>query len=288
MSKPELATRLSPSAGVSLKPEHFHEAASYVDKSVWYEVHPENYFVSGGERLDGLLSVAENNSISLHGVGASLGGKDIPDAAHIARVKTLVEMIDPILVSEHAVWSSHQGNYFAELLPLLRTREASQRLCSGIQAYQEGIGRRILVENPTNYLNFVSEMDEPDFLVEVAKISGCGLLLDINNLYLSSVNCGINAKKYIDCLPADLVGEIHIAGYTPDENNADLLIDSHAEPVSHQVWELLEYALIRLGPKHVLLERDANLPAFSELMTERDTAQKHINYSLGESSYAVA
>ena len=260
-------------AGVGLKPAHFEQALADRAEGLWFEVHTENYFIDGGPRLKSLGRIREQFSLSLHGVGASLGGPLLPDAAHLAFVRRLVDLLEPSLVSEHAVWSRQGAHYFAELLPMPRTQRALQRLIDGVDCYQTAIGRPILIENPTNYLPFISEMDEVDFLLEVSQRTGCGLLLDVNNLYLSSRNCGLDAHRYIDSIPAQRVGEIHIAGHTPDEQFGEaLLIDSHARPVDEAVWQLLNYAIEQLGPKPVLLERDADLPDYSQLMQERQRA----------------
>ncbi len=260
-------------AGVGLKPEHCEQALACVTDGLWFEVHTENYFVAGGPRMEQLTAIREQRPLSFHGVGASLGGPQPPDAGHLARVAALVERYEPGLVSEHAVWSRFGATYYADLLPLPRTRDALQRLVDGVELYQATLGRTILLENPTNYLPFISEMDEPEFLLEVARQTGCGLLLDVNNLYLSAHNCNLDARAYIRALPPGVVGEIHVAGYDPDPNfGAQLLIDSHAAPVSEPVWELLEFALRQLGPTPVLLERDANLPPFGQLLEERNVA----------------
>ncbi len=281
-------TDLPAATGVSLKPEYFAGALALKPGETWFEVHPENYMIGGGPRLEGLLSAAERFPISLHGVGASLGGPELPTAQHLKALRRLVDLVNPAAVSEHAVWSRTRSQYFADLLPLPRTRESLQNLVDGIDHFQNGIGRRILIENPSNYLPIKSEMDEPDFLVEVAKRTGCGLLFDVNNLYISANNCGMNAERYIESLPSDLVGEIHIAGHTPDEHFGDaLLIDSHAAAVSEPVWALLAFALRHLGTKPVLLERDANLPSFAELMREKSRCDRlQSELSLKDSAHA--
>ena len=285
LSKPKLSnygtsnpfTRLPQTAGIGFKPEHLDETLAYNKDLLWCEVHPENYFLNHGPRLAALEAIAQRHPLSLHGVGGSLGGAERPDPSHLAKIKALVDRFNPAAVSEHAVWSSNGGHYFADLLPLPRTEQALAQLINGVDAYQNGVGRTILIENPTNYLDFVSEMDEPDFLVAAAQKSGCGLLLDINNLFLSAHNCKMDPHAYIKALPPALVGEIHIAGHVADEHLGDsLLIDSHAHPVAPSVWSLLEFALAHLGPKPVLLERDANLPPFAELIAERDQAQSII------------
>lgn len=268
-------TDLPVTAGVSLKPEHYDDVESLAAADIWFEVHPENYMIQGGPRLEGLLAAAERFPISLHGVGGSLGGPNPTPNDHIQALRRLIALADPAAVSEHAVWSQTNARYYADLLPLPRTAEALARLVEGIDYYQNGIGRKILIENPSNYLPIKSEMDEPDFLVEAANRSGCGLLLDINNLYISARNCGIDAHGYIDSIPSQLVGEIHVAGYSPDEQFGEaLLIDSHAAPVAQPVWALLEDALQQLGPKPILIERDAKLPPFAELLREKAVADR--------------
>ena len=261
-------------AGVGLKQSHVESALSHREAAPWFEVHTENYMVAGGPRLEQLRRVRESFPVSFHGVGASLGGPAPPERRHLLAVKRLVDEFEPALVSEHAVWSSVNGVWFADLLPLPRTGDALRRLAAGVGRYQDAIGRRILLENPANYLHFVSEMDEPDFLNEVAERSGCGLLLDLNNVYLSARNCGIDPHRYVETLAGDRIGEIHVAGFEADENlGEELLIDTHAAPVSEAVWDLLDFTLARLGPRPVLLERDGKLPPFETLMEERRRAE---------------
>ncbi|WP_127560658.1 DUF692 domain-containing protein [Saccharospirillum alexandrii] len=265
-------------AGVSLKPQHFEQAMASRLRGIWYEVHPENYLMQGGPRRRGLRQVAADRDISFHGVGASLGGPDLPDADHLKAIRQLVDDIQPVRLSEHAVWSSIDQTYLAELLPLPRTQPVLLNLVAGVDVYQSAMGRTILIENPTNYLTVHSDMDEADFLLEVSDRTGCGLLLDINNLYLSAHNVGIDPKAYIKALPPKKVGEIHIAGFDADPQFGHrLLIDSHASAVADPVWSLLDYALTHLGPKPVLIERDANLPEFSVLEQEVHRAQRMLD-----------
>ena len=261
-------------AGVSLKQPYIESALAHREPSLWFEVHTENYMVAGGPRLAQLQQIREAFPVSFHGVGASLGGPAPPEPRHLLAAKRLVDEFEPVLVSEHAVWSGANGVWFADLLPLPRTGDALRRLVEGVDRYQDAIGRRILIENPTNYLPFVSEMDEPDFLNEAAARSGCGLLLDLNNVHLSACNCGIDSERYIEALSDDRVEEIHIAGFEADENlGEELLIDTHAAPVSEAVWDLLEFTLVHLGPRPVLLERDGKLPPFETLMEEQHRAE---------------
>ena len=280
MSEHDSQSSLPLHAGLGLKPEHFAEVEKHSPNEIWFEVHPENYMIGGGPRLRGLLSIREQFSLSLHGVGASLGGPELTDDRHISALRRLIDLLEPGCVSEHAVWSRANGVYYADLLPLPRTRDAMQRLVDGVNHFQEGIGHKILLENPSNYLPVISEMDEADFLVSVAKQTGCGLLVDVNNIYVSSKNCGINATEYILAIPAELVGEIHIAGFDVDPNlDQQLLIDSHAADVAPEVWDLLSLALTQFGPKPVLLERDDNLPEYPVLLKERARAEKAIQHA---------
>jgi uncharacterized protein (UPF0276 family) len=266
-------------AGVGLKAQHYESVLALPSRQEtelqpWFEIHTENYFVAGGPRLDYLTTIREQQAISFHGVGASLGGEQRPNVEHLRQVKVLVERFEPVLVSEHAVWSGTPNTYFAELLPMPKTQVALAQLIENVDVYQNAIGRQIAIENPTNYLPFKSELDEPEFLIEAAQKSGCKLLLDVNNLYLSSKNCGMDAAAYIKKIPKDLVGEIHIAGYDIDPNmGGSLLIDSHAADVAEPVWSLLQFALDRFGHTPVLLERDDNIPEFNVLWSERRRAQ---------------
>ncbi len=264
---------LPKTAGLGLKPDHYRAALETKAAGLWFEAHPENYMVDGGPRLKWLAAIRKNRALSFHGVGASLGGLDPLDRDHLTALKKLIEQFEPEQVSEHASFSAHQGRYHADLLPLPRTKEAINHLSLRVEEFQTAIGRRILLENPTNYLPFASDMDEPDFMLAVAKKSGCGLLVDINNIHISANNVGIDPHAYIRAIPANLVGEIHIAGFTPDPSlGDDFLIDSHDAPVSAAVWRLLEFALEIWGPKPVLLERDGNIPEFEILLAERNQA----------------
>jgi uncharacterized protein len=268
---------LPPSAGLGLKPDHYRAALETDADGLWFEVHPENYMVEGGPRLAWLEALRESRALSFHGVGASLGGLDPFDTEHLGALKRLIARFEPEQVSEHATFSAHGGRYHADLLPLPRTEEAMTHLAARVTAFQDAIGRRILIENPTNYLNFRSDFDEPEFLAEVAKRSGCGLLVDLNNIAISGSNVGIDPYAYIRAIPADLVGEIHIAGHSEDPLlGSKFLIDSHDAPVGPIVWRLLESALTLWGPRPVLIERDGNIPLFDDLMIERDEAHKLI------------
>ena len=261
--------------GLGLKPDFYDQALAYSGGDIWYEIHPENYMVEGGPRLNWLEAFCNKFAVSFHGVGASLGGLDPFEPYHLASLKSLIDRFNPAQVSEHATWSSYEGQYFADLLPLPRTKAVQDHMVERIDGFQNAIGRRILIENPTNYMAAHFELDEPEFLVEIVKRAGCGLLVDVNNIYISSVNVGVNAQRYLDAIPSELVGEIHIAGFDPDPTHGQkLLIDTHSAPVADPVWGLLDYALTRFGPKPVLLERDGNIPAFEVLMAEHSRARQ--------------
>lgn len=266
----QVITSTLPGCGISLKMPHYPAVLEVMDEALWFEVHTENYCGIGGTKIAALRDVAERYPISFHGVGASLGGPSPLCQTHLSQVKRLVKQFNPALVSEHAVWSRLEQSYFADLLPLPRNRQIFRNLASGIQQYQECIQRPILIENPTHYLSMQHEMSEPDWLIELCRSTGCGVLLDITNLLLSEVNCGINARAYIDAMPASLIGELHIAGYSVDpiEGHA-LLIDSHDHAPQPEVLQLLAYALRRFGTRPVLLEWDDKIPTLTELLIQR-------------------
>jgi uncharacterized protein len=263
-------------AGLSLKPQHFAQALDATAQGLWFEVHPENYMAAGGPRLAGLAAVAECWPISLHGVGLSLAGDAAPDAAHLAALKRLVDWFQPALVSEHLAWSRAGASYLPDLLPFPRTGEALARIVDNVCRVQDALGRRLLIENPALYLPLAGhELPETDFLAELVRRAGCGLLVDVNNAFVSAHNLGYGADAYLAALPAEAIGEIHLAGHTPDPRlGGELLIDSHDAPVAEAVWRLYARLIGRIGPRPTLIERDDNLPAFAELMAERERAQR--------------
>lgn len=270
MSVPEL----SPSAGVSLKPEHYRSALDVQASGLWFEVHPENYMADGGPRLAWLDAISNDKPLSFHGVGMSLGGFEPLDAQHLARWKTLVDRYQPALVSEHLAWSAHGGTYFNDLLPTPMTREALDLFCDHIDQMQDALARTILVENPSRYLPLRDDIPEVEFLAEAVRRTGCGLLLDINNIHVSAHNLGFDARDYLVAVPAAAVGEYHLAGHEADEALAGaLLVDTHGAPVTSSVWALYETALNVIGARPTLLERDTNIPGFDALMAERNQAQ---------------
>lgn len=265
---------LPPTAGLGLKPEHFRSALEDRTVGLWFEVHPENYMAAGGPRLNWLEAIRADKPLSFHGVGMSLGGAEPPDSAHLDQLKKLVDRYQPQLVSEHLAWAAHSGIYFNDLLPTPMTAAALDRFCSHIDRVQDVLGRRILVENPSRYLPLDEEMTEAEFLAESTRRTGCGLLVDVNNIFVSAHNLGFDPKAYIDALPVSEIEEIHIAGHEEDDAlGGELLIDTHGAPVRGEVWSLYAYLLQQAGPKPTLIERDTNLPDYTALKRERDQAQ---------------
>ena len=267
---------MQPAAGIGFKPQYFHEAVASPAAGLWFEVHAENYMVEGGPRLAMLEALRRERPLSVHGVGLSLAGAADPDPDHLQALKRLCGRIQPFLVSEHLAWSRSGGTSFPDLLPFPRTNEALARVARNIDITQNALGRQILVENPSLYLSLDGhDWGETDFLRELVRRTGCRLLLDVNNVAVSASNLGFDPFAYVDALPADAIGEIHLAGHSPDpELGEALLIDSHDAPVSEAVWALYAHALSRSGafPAPTLIERDDNIPGFAELMAERDRA----------------
>lgn len=261
-------------AGLGLKPQHYDDALACRADGLWFEVHPENYFVGGGPRLAWLEAICAHHPVALHGVALSLAADAAPDAEHLQRLAALAHRIRPALVSEHLAWSTWRGYYHPDLLPFPRTNEALARIVANISVVQESLGQRIAIENPAHYLHIDTHTwDEIEFLSEVAQRSGCGLLLDVNNVYVASNNLGYRAADYLDRFPGELVLEVHLAGHTPDPHlGTALLVDSHDAPIAPQVWALYERLIARIGPRPTLIERDANLPDFATLLRERDVA----------------
>lgn len=262
-------------AGLGLKAQHYENALACPAAGLWFEVHPENYMVRGGPRLAWLDAIRREKPLSLHGVGLSLAADEDPDADHLARLKSLADRYEPFVMSEHLAWSQRKGTYHPDLLPFPRTKRMLVRIIDNVSRAQDGLGRQLLIENPSLYLALNGhEMSEPEFLAELVKGSGCGLLLDINNVHISCHNVGGSPDTYLDALPAEAIGEIHLAGHAPDpEWGEALLIDTHAAPVSDTVWRLYARTIGRIGPRPTLIERDGAIPEFSVLMEERDRAE---------------
>lgn len=268
---------MPPTAGLGFKPRYFENVLARPAAGMWYEIHAENYMIEGGPQLAMLERVRGACPVSVHGVGLSLAADADPDDAHLTRLRELVQRIEPFLISEHLAWSSWGGHSFPDLLPFPRMQASLSRLARNIEITQERLRRRILIENPSHYLQLGHEMPEPDFLAELAHRTGCGLLIDVNNVYVSSRNLGLEAHTYLEALPAAVIEEIHLAGHAADSAEPDaLLVDTHGASICEDVWSLYERLIASIGPRPTLIERDENLPPFDELLAERNRAQDHL------------
>jgi uncharacterized protein len=260
-------------AGLGLKPQHYEDALASDAAGLWFEVHPENYMSAGGPRLTALEKVRERRPVSLHGVGLSLAADADPDREHLAALKRLVDRFEPFVVSEHLAWSTHRGAHQPDLLPFPRTKAALARIAANIGRMQDALGRQVLIENPSLYLPLTGhDLDEVEFLKALVAKTGCGLLVDVNNVFVGASNLGYAPEAYLDAIPAEAVGEIHLAGHGPDAGGSDLLIDTHGAPIAEPVWALYRRLIRRIGPRPTLIERDDDIPAFEILMAERDRA----------------
>lgn len=263
--------------GIGLKPEHFRALLDSEPALSFVEVHAENYMVPGGPYHHYLHRIHERYALSIHGVGLSIGGDAPLDESHLQRLVTLLERHQPECFSEHLAWSSHGGQFLNDLLPLPYTEARLQRVCEHVDRVQQRLKRQILLENPATYVQFsASAIPETEFLSAVIARTGCGLLLDVNNVYVSCINHGLNSRDYIRALPCDRVGEIHLAGFNRDSDAAGtpLLIDSHGSPVADAVWQLYEFALEQTGAVATLIERDNNIPPLPILVAEALKAQQ--------------
>ncbi|MEO1641203.1 MAG: DUF692 domain-containing protein [Pseudomonadota bacterium] len=263
--------RLPHRPGVGYKAQHYSAIMENHGPLGWLEIHAENYMGGGGRPIAQLRHLAERFPISVHGVGLSIGGEGDLDPDHLARLKHLVGWLNPASFSEHLAWSTHDSHFFNDLLPLPYTKETLARVATHINQVQDTLGRQMLLENPSSYLAFAeSTMSETDFLRELTQTTGCGLLLDVNNIFVSATNLKTSPQDYIDNFPLDAVGEIHLGGHDEDadETGAPLLIDSHGAPVVDPVWALLDYTLAHSGPKPLLIEWDTDVPEWPVLADE--------------------
>ena len=264
--------------GIGLRAPHFSEIADHPDIP-WLEVHSENYFQAASPLSQRLDALREHFPISVHGVGLSLGSASPLAVDHLRKLSELVTRIEPWVVSEHASWSAAPTAFLNDLLPLPFTQDAIDCLSAHVAQTQDVLRRHILIENVSRYLNFQdSEMPEWEFLATVATQAGCGLLLDINNIYVSSVNEGFDPRRYIDHIPPALVQEMHLAGHSSRETSqGPLLIDTHNQPVTTKVWELYRHAVARFGPVPTLIEWDADIPPLPQLLAEAEKAHQILN-----------
>ena len=271
--------RLPPLPGVGYKPQHFSAILADAGPVGWLEIHAENYMGDGGRPLAQLRHLSNHFPISVHGVGLSIGGEAALDPDHLARLKHLCDWLNPASFSEHLAWSTHDSAYLNDLLPLPYTDATLTRVADHVDQLQEVLGRRMLLENPSSYLAFdESTWSETGFLAEISRRTGCGLLLDVNNVFISATNLGYSPQSYIDDFPLMAGGEIHLGGHDEDEDDhgAPLLIDSHGREVADPVWALLDYTLARSGARPLLIEWDADVPEWPALAAEATRARHHL------------
>lgn len=262
--------------GLGFKPEHFSDILRLSPALGFFEVHAENYMGEGGPPHRMLGRLRQDYALSLHGVGLSIGGPGRLDRDHLARLKGLVERYAPESFSEHLAWSSHGGDYLNDLLPLPYTVETLRSVCDHVDEVQAVLGRRMLLENPSTYVLFEqSTLEETEFLAEVVRRTGCGLLLDVNNVFVSATNHRMDPRAYLSAFPVAAVGEIHLGGHAEEMlPSGPLLIDDHARPVADPVWTLFAEALALTGPQPVLIEWDNDVPEFPVLLAEAERAAR--------------
>lgn len=268
--------RVPSRTGVGLRLPHIAEVAATRPPAAWLEVHPEN-FIANPHAAELLEQLASTYPISIHTVGVSIGSVGGVDRTHLARIKALIDLVDPFLVSGHLAWSTHEGEYLNDLLPLPYDEETLAVLTRHVDEVQEAIGRPYLVENPSNYLGFgESTMTEVELLSELVRRTGCRLLCDVSNIHVSAANLGYDARAYIDGLPAGAVGELHLGGFIVEDEEGNqqgkVLVDTHTVPIDDCAWNLYAYALQRFGPKPTLIEWDNDLPSFDALLAEATRA----------------
>lgn len=263
-------------AGLGFKPEYLVEILETKPNLGFVEIHAENYMVDGGPFHQHLTKVRSEYPLSIHGVGLSIGGTTKLDRDHLCRLKSLLDRYQPSVFSEHLAWCNHGGVFYNDLLPLPYNGSTLHRVCEHIDEAQDVLGVRMLIENPSTYVEFESSTwDEADFISEMTRRTGCGLLLDLNNAYISAVNHKRDLGAYMNALPLDAVGEIHLAGFSEDLDAAGsrLLIDAHASAIDVAVWDLYASAIDQLGKVATLIERDQNIPTLDEMMLEVSAAQ---------------
>jgi uncharacterized protein (UPF0276 family) len=275
------------STGIGLRSPHVAEVLATRPALSWLEVHPENY-LGGGPAARALDALRQDYPVAFHAVGLSVGSADGVDRRHLDRIRQLVDRIEPALVSEHLAWSRVDGAYLNHLLPLPYTEESLAAVSCNVDLVQAVLGRRVLIENPSAYLRFAaSTIPEAEFLAELARRTGCGLLCDVNNVHVTAQNLGLDAIAYLDALPAAAVGEIHLAGHSVnDVDGRPLLIDDHGSPVAPAVWRLYAHALRRFGAAPTLVEWDTDVPPLEVLAAEARRADARREETLGDAHAA--
>jgi uncharacterized protein (UPF0276 family) len=272
-----IGSELPARAGVGFKPMHFRDILTAARPVGFFEVHAENYMGAGGPPHAHLRALRERYALSIHGVGLSIGSMQPLDRDHLARLKTLCDRYQPESFSEHLAWSSHGGVYFNDLLPLPYTPQTLARVAEHIDQVQTALGRTMLLENPSSYVGIAdSTIAEVEFLAEVARRTGCGLLLDVNNVFVSATNHGMQALSYLEAFPLDRVREIHLGGHDEetDDDDAPLLIDAHGSAVADAVWALYALVIARTGPLPTLIEWDNDVPDWPTLRAEAAAAEQ--------------
>ncbi len=278
--KPRIPSSVPYKSGVGLKSQHYEDILDQMPDIGWFEIHAENYMGDGGLPHLMLTQIRERYPLSLHGVGLSIGAAQDLDLHHLKRLKAVKDRYESGLFSEHLAWSTHQDAYFPDLLPVPYHEETLQRVAEHIDQVQEFMGCQMLLENPSTYLAFeTSTMTETEFLTRLTKQTGCGLLLDVNNVFVSATNQGYDAISYIDDFPLEAVGEIHLAGHASDEDETgvEVLIDAHDRPVADPVWALYDLVISRTGPLPTLIEWDTDVPEWDELFAEASIANQMLS-----------
>ena len=263
--------------GIGLRAQHYQDILQTLPDVGWMEVHSENYFGEGGKPLYYLEKISEHYPISLHGVGMSIGSTDKINYSHLHKLKALISRFQPFLISEHLSWGSFKGRYFNDLFPMPYTDEALLHMVNQVNLVQDYLNRQILIENVSSYLEFeCSSIPEWEFISELAQRTGCGILLDINNIFVNACNHEIDARQFIDAIPVKHVKEMHLAGHTRKQfdDGTTILIDTHNKPVISEVWALYESATHRFRDVPTLIEWDTDLPALSVLLAEADKADQ--------------
>ena len=272
--------------GVGFKSQHFPAIKDDADSVDWFEIHAENYMLDGGPRKAMLLELAKDFPISCHGVGLSIGAPEPLDQDHLARLKSLMDWLQPAVFSEHLAWSTHEGVFFNDLLPLPYTKAVLDNVVAHVSQVQDTLGRQMLIENPSTYVHFAEhEMSEAEFITSLISRSGCGLLLDINNTYVSAQNQNTNAENYLRALPMKAVGEIHLGGHSVDTDDTGqaLLIDSHSAQVANPVWTLYEKVIKHYGARPTLIEWDNDVPTWDVMQSEAKRANTILGAILNDS-----
>ena len=270
---------INPLIGIGLRHPHYQQVLAERPAVGWFEVHSENFFQQGGAVIDILCAVRQHYPLSLHGVGLSLGSACGIQRQHLTAIKQLITLVEPFKVSEHLSWSRVGNINMPDLLPIPYTAESLEIFCRNVNEAQEFLGREILIENPSSYIEFAAtDQEEADFLVTLCQRTGAKILLDVNNIFVSCANHGWNAHAYIDAIPKALVEEIHLAGHTIKTiaPNQVVRIDTHDDHVCTEVWDLYGYAIANLGLKHTLLEWDAQIPELAVLIHEAAKAEKYL------------